>query len=162
MENVKEKKEFYIAVSEYNRFHTPIYFSYIANKLGISRQALNQLTAYGTKKRFGEYKEKLEKILPKELFDNILFPENWRKAEIYKKINEKVYFDYTEKSRIDKVSWCLTKVMYDNVKRDKGFTPYMHDKVMRKVEEAEEWENKCACVKMTGSDLLLESGDETL
>lgn len=147
MKNENGKKDFYVAVTEYNRHHCPIYFSTIAKELGISRQALNQLTAYGTKKRFSQYKEKLEKILPKELFNSIDFPENWRKASIYKVVKEKVFFDYTEKSRIEKVSWCLSKVMYDNVKKDKPMTQFMHDKVMRKVEEAEEWESKLKDVR---------------
>lgn len=141
MENM-EKKEFYIAMSEWNRFHRPIYFSTLAKQLGISKQAFSQMVTYGTKKRLGQYKEKLKEILPPALYDSIRFPENWEKPTIYKKEKEKAYFSYEEKRRIKEVSWCISKVMYDKVMGDVGFTEYMHDKVMKKVEEAEEWLRK--------------------
>lgn len=143
MENREEKKlDFYNAITWWNRVGRgkkwKISFSWVAVQLGISRQALQQLSKCGGKKGLVKYRDKLQEILPDELFAVIDFPEHFSMKKFYGK-NEKVCFDVVEKERLKEVSWVVGKNLYEKIMTDKGITEYMKEKVIGKIEEAEEW-----------------------
>ena len=80
---------------------------------------------------------------------------------------DKVSFTTEEIDRLKNVFWVVTKGLYQKIISGGVTTEYMHDKVMKKIEEAEEWAKNNASVKMEGSDTLLidnslESIDETI
>ena len=139
------KKDFYAAVQEYNR-HTKrskIRFNQVALELGISRQALSQLVVRGGKNGLNKYKDKLKEILPSELYEKILFPERMKRLEVEKRLDTgKVTLTNEEKERLKEVFWVVTKPLYNKVMDGGLVTQYMHDKIMKKVEEGEEWKRK--------------------
>lgn len=143
MENRVEKKlDFYNAMTWWNREgrgkRWKISFSWVAVQLGISRQALQQLSKCGGKKGLVKYRDKLQEILPDELFAVIDFPSHYSSKKYYVR-NGKVFFEFVEKERLKEVPWVVGKSLYDKIMNDKGITEYMKEKVIGKIEEAEEW-----------------------
>lgn len=139
--------ELWRAIKEYNNNHkSHITYSYIAASLGITRQAFNYMVMGGSlnhRKALLKHKDRMKEILPDELYNNITFPESGKKMPVidYKryKNNDKVSFKVDELSRLNKVKWCISKSMYKKIIEGKLVTPYMHDKVMVKVKEAEDY-----------------------
>lgn len=140
--------EFYTALYRYNekngsRFITQ---TYIAKQLGISRQALWQLVIHGGKRGLLKYKDKLKDILPEELYNEIDFPKVVRKRDI-ERTNKKIALDYSEKERLKRVRWVITKPHYDKIVSGKLLTQYRYNKLMKQIEEGEKWvkeKEKCS------------------
>lgn len=139
--------EFYEALYRYNERSGTKFFTqaYIAKRLGISRQALWQLTYHGGQKGLGKYRDKLKEILPEDLFNTIDFPkykhlsENGRVGKKYLEHKEKTTLSNVEKSRLEKVRWVVTKGFYSKVMNGGLITIFRYNKLMKQIEEAEKW-----------------------